>query len=186
MNMDPAVAWVEVRAGGAIAFDGVDDTVNCGGSPSLKLVDEITVAMWVRFDTLTEFTDVPSNNLYRVFLRGGSMGNYLHFLYQIEEEDSPCDSSWSGSAGVVTQTELLAEQWYHVAGVKSGNPLSIYLNGAREAELDCLTNHAIDTSNVQSLFLGAEGLFHGALDERTIYPRALSEIEVRTLYRGAP
>lgn len=181
VNMDAGTCWIEGVMESALRFDGVDDYVNCGAGESLHLAEEMTIEMWIRFDSFAEGENVMSNNLYRIYHRGDWAGDRLYFLYRIEQEESPGDSAWDGWSGVATEMQLAAGSWYHIAAVKSGDTMIIYVNGMNEKEINCLSGNTIDLSQVRELHFGEEP-FQGAIDEVTIYPRALSEGEIYMRY----
>ncbi|MDD3926445.1 MAG: LamG domain-containing protein, partial [bacterium] len=184
VNMDTNTCWVNGRLGKALAFDGVNDYVNCGNNSSLNITDAITIETWIKFDSFADWAKPLDNNLYRIFHRG--WGHSLYFLYHIAECARPGDSSWDYWAGVGSLTGLQAGQWYHVACVKSGNTMSIYINGVKERELDCLTGYTIDNTQMTNLYMGmGYNYFNGELDEVRIYPVALSAEKIYKNYRLA-
>ncbi|MBI2839486.1 MAG: PKD domain-containing protein [Acidobacteria bacterium] len=176
-------AWEDGKTGKGLRFDGVDDSVDVAAQASLKLTDAMSVAMWVRFDALTENETPVDNGLYQILHRGGWAGNGIYFLFRISGTDSPGDSAWDGWAGVRTDGELVSGRWYHVVGVKERNWLRIYLNGVLSKELQCMSGQTVDGAAAGDLYLGLNP-FQGGLDEVKIYGRALTASEVSQEYAG--
>ena len=47
-------SWVEGRKRTGLAFDGVDDYVDCGNGSDLDIVDEITIEIWLKTYSILE------------------------------------------------------------------------------------------------------------------------------------
>jgi hypothetical protein len=176
-GMDPAACWVEGVSGTALAFDGVDDVVACGEGESLLLAGDMTIELWVRFDGFVENEEVLGNGFYRIFHRGDWAGDRLYFLYRVAETAAGGDSAWDGWSGVSTETYLAAGQWAHVAAVRSGESVSLYLDGKLEKQMSCLSGFTVNSAEAGELSFGGQP-FRGAIDEITIHPRALGAEEI--------
>ncbi|MDD5597389.1 MAG: hypothetical protein PHV82_05560, partial [Victivallaceae bacterium] len=177
-NMNTATCWVTGKPGTALEFDGVDDYVRCQDINSLNIPGDITIEMCINPSQWASWENIVNNNLFRIFHRGYNGDKRIHFLYRINEADYPGDSSWGNWAGVKSNTVLEEGKWYHIAAVKSGNTMAIYINGKKERELDCLLGYSVDNSQVTYLDIGKNvysGSFCGKLDELTIYSYALDE-----------
>ena len=168
-------------AGNALSFNIKSSYVLCGKDASLNITDAITIELWVKFDSFASNEEpIFNKSLYRIYHRGASTGNRLYFLYYTNSRKKHLgDSAWTGQAGVSTVTELKAGKWYHIAAVKSGDTMSIYVNGQKERELECLKGCTINTSEANRLSIGR---LHGAIDEVRIYNRALSAAEIKDHY----
>jgi putative membrane-bound dehydrogenase-like protein len=86
------------------------------------------------------------------------------------------------------KTVLAVRTWHHVVYVRSGNRVTVYLNGNSQPEIDGElppTFTAADTS----VFLGgrSDGLYglEGRLDEAALYNRALTAAEASAHYTAA-
>jgi hypothetical protein len=82
----------------------------------------------------TSFPASPAGNVYGLIGNGGAAYNGTGF-WRISINASLgnklfCDNAFTGTTGV---TSLVAGQWYHVAVVRNGLNVSIYLNGVVEA-----------------------------------------------------
>ncbi len=166
-NMDTDTCWVEHSTGTALQFDGDDDYVNVPGSSSISISDNIAIDLWLKFHTLGENEYYFDNGLFYLFLRGAWAGNRIYFLCRIAEAESPGISSWNYKAGVRTESEVTTETWYHIVGMRQGDTMKIFLDGALESELDCLSGYTVDTSNTTSLKLGSD--LHGMIDGVQMY-----------------
>jgi Concanavalin A-like lectin/glucanases superfamily/Immunoglobulin domain/Immunoglobulin I-set domain len=107
----------------------------------------------------------------------------------------------NGNAAFLSQTNIVAGQWYFAAGVGNGSSINLYLfgtNGAGGAQVLQSTVIAATTNYGASAYpfrIGGGGIlddpatagnyFSGNIDEVAIFNRALSVGELSTLYASA-
>jgi hypothetical protein len=74
-------------------------------------------------------------------------------------------------------------KWTHVAGVREGDALRLYLNGDLAAVSLTPAGHTFDLTNTQPLTIGRgpQGSLRGALSDLRLYGRALDRGEIATL-----
>ena len=83
------------------------------------------------------------------------------------------------------RSEILPKTWNHVALVRDGSRVAVYLNGGAEPEL---AGSADPEASPRVCLGGSEGkteTFEGKLDEAALYDRALSPDEIRRRYGSA-
>ncbi len=192
-GMDPVTSWVAGVDGTALYFDSGTGLVVVPDHESLHLTDSLTVELWVKFETLDQDNLIllVSNTNFAIAFRGAFAGNRMYFLHHIDGEESPRDSAWNGWTGVRAVTQMATDTWYHVAVVKSGDMLSIYINGIKERELDGFVvdgvqpPHTPTLGDVTDLYMGQNG-FNGTIDQPTVFSRALSGDEIRERFLKRP
>ncbi|MCZ2341290.1 MAG: LamG domain-containing protein [Bacteroidales bacterium] len=83
----------------------------------------------------------------------------------------------------VTDDRAFPPGWQHVAAVKRGGLLTLYVNGKSVAESRRFDPAQFDLTNDSPLLLGSGngGFWRGALSDVRLYQRALSEAEIRAL-----
>jgi hypothetical protein len=158
----------------AFYFDGSTQSVRVADASSLEPSNALTIEAWVRADVLVynariadKVTPGTNDGYWLDLLR-----NHLRF----------------GSSAIVTATpELMPGAWTHVAGVDDGATLSIYSNGmlagTERATGKVPTNHLPLTIGASwSLRYGTGYYWNGAIDELSLYDRALSPSEIQALY----
>jgi DNA-binding beta-propeller fold protein YncE len=134
-----------------------------------------TVALYVKFAGLAgEMTvaDWTAENPRRGIRLLKSAGN--RFALQ----------SWPGGSSLESKTPVNPNIWYHLAVTRTGQDLTLYVNGEPEAR--GTPPQPFNALTQPSLFLGAQSgtpSFHGWLDEIAFYNLALTAEEVKTLYR---
>ena len=168
--------WAAGKIGGALQFDGVDDYVDCGASPSLDITGPITIAAWVyptggggggygRIVDKSSSTDATGPG-YKIYPRAGE--NFVVTL-------SVGGGDHRSSASPALNT------WNYIALVTTGTQWKFFLNGTWEEWND--TRFPSSVSN--PLFIGNSSVgarhFQGMMDDVRIYNRALPSGEVAWL-----
>lgn len=167
--------WVDGRRGGALAFDGIDDSMVV--PVQVQPAQAGAVAFWIRPDSACledrRFRVLGTSSQFEIVLRGhGTVIGLANELCVIGT------ASWG-------KTNLLAPAvWQHVVCTYDINAprLQIYVNG--ELKLDVSTELAVPpaASLVCGTRAGTGEYFDGALDEIRMYGRSLSPEEVQLLW----
>ena len=154
------------NSNGWFQFDGVDDYVNCG-NPSIS-AGKITVSALVNLNTFSNpggsshIVDSNSNSWHLAVLTNG----VPYF--------------WNGTTYHTAGTPLSTSRWYMLTGVQ-GTTLDIYVNGELNNSLNSNVN--VTTDNI---WIGAWALanrfLNGQVSNTQIYPRALSQAEIKQNY----
>jgi len=149
----------------------------------LKPTSGITVATWVKFDSLS-----PANQglVNRRKVDGVNQG------YEMETANNTValcvyvTGGWKCSPN--SNQGLITGVWYHIAGTYDGSNVRTYINGV-EFGTGTAASGAITYDATGNLYMGAEegasrNLF-GSMDDVRVYNRALSAQEVTQLYNSA-
>jgi PKD repeat protein len=91
-----------------------------------------------------------------------------------------------GPGGSVTSTSVVMDgSWHHVAGIKRGTGIEIWVDGQRQA-----TSTTTGTADSGTFAIGRDGpcceFFNGDMDEAKIWNRALSSSEIAAEAGSAP
>jgi len=158
----------------ALSFDGVDDRVSCGTSPSLNLTgNAVTLEAWI-YPTSWR-TEVYQGNIINkeqdsnnsgYMLRCGANGT-LNFNVGGEGEWHEVNSAANA---------LTLNTWQHVAGVYDGTTLHLYLNGVEITTEEFTFNVGASTN---PLVIGdwADGVgrnYPGLIDEVRVWNKAVA------------
>ncbi len=176
--------------GTAFGFDGTNSYVQIPDAPALRPTN-LTIEAWVRFDSLDSAGSggSPAGQQYIVFKQNSQNGafegyNLLKNRYGNGDVFSFLISS-GDSVEVDSVTLISTGVWYHVAGVRGTNFVQLYINGQLEDQ--AAIGFPQDYSALP-LYFGTSGQpswdhkFQGALDEVTLYNRALSSNEIAAIY----
>lgn len=137
----------------------------------------------VRTWTLTGRLDMTPDVVYR---RAWSMTVHDGRLYC---GVLPSGQVWSLGSGVaVSHDNALGGGWQHVAAVRSGNRLRLYVNGRIQAVSRPFNpqDYFLDHGEDLLLGLGQTEHFHGAMSDVRLYTRALGQAEIDYLVERKP
>jgi hypothetical protein len=162
--------WTGGKIGGALDFDGSNDYVSLAPISALT-GSAITVSAWVRPSSSinAEFSPI----LTQCIVQNNNYSGYYLCLAGY------CPTFFLHMDGVVSEIEVEADVWHHVAGTYDNNELKIYVNG--------ITNHwpLREKQGVgTSAFIGWDGdgaenyYFKGLIDDVRVYNYALDIGEI--------
>ena len=179
-------SWTTGKSGGALSFDGIDDTVYIANSSTLNSATTgITVAAWVyRAANQPGGVAVISRELgttfYEHFYFGFEDGKYRWFV-----------NTTSGYSDTTVGGQAPLGQWVYLVGTYDGTDVKLYANG----NLQFSTPHSGALSgDITGITIGASHndashspveAFNGKVDEVNIYGQALTASEVLQSYQAA-
>ena len=179
--------------GGALKIDGLG-WVLVESSPSLEVREQVTIALWARFDTILDKYQRP------IFKNGPDETNFASYSIALMRSglltgsfffDVITDNGRALNAGPTPPEE---GKWIHIAGVYDGKEMRIYLDGQLdegEAGNDFVNPQEQSGEIIVSegpLTLGSEqiwnsAVYHGLMDEVAIFSSALTAQEMQALFR---
>jgi hypothetical protein len=165
------------EVGQAFSFDGTNGYVSIPDSPSLDtFVSSITIEAWIK---VNQFNSYPDWN--GIVTKGNSSWRLARY-----GNSSVIGFSTSGLSNVdLPGTQNVNDgQWHHVAAVYDGTNKYIYVDGVLDATVPATGTIA---QNSYPVCIGENGealghLWNGLIDEASIYNRALSALEIQTIY----
>jgi hypothetical protein len=172
------------KLGEALVFDGTDDTFSMGdvAEPST-----ITLAAWVKPSTVKGGMKIISKKMsgassqYGLGTHSSNTDKFTATFFSSAPSSDVCTST--GTDGTYA-----AHKWYYVVATYDGDTCKIYVNGVDVTSVtsDNASGNILNTTS--ALRIGAEGgatasgFWTGALDEVRIFGRALTAVEVQSLY----
>ena len=115
------VACQPAKFGTAADFDGKDDGVEIDDSPDYHFTDALTLAAWVRPDTISGLNTIVNKwyamDSYMLLIEDGKFVFVVAFP----------GGTWGTTVSV--EAPAVAGKWTHVAGVYDGSSIMLYLNG---------------------------------------------------------
>ena len=179
---------------GSLIFDGTDDYVSMTYDSALRITGDITIALWVNYDTLASASS--GNVLLAHGGEGETSGNNV--LYQLSiGSDKILHMYWETDNGTDTTVDstaaatIAAGQWHHIAAVRdvSENTVLFYVSGALLGSSVSYSNDPTDGTS-GSLYIGAArdgtpNYYDGKLDDVRIYTSVLTGAQILALAGGS-
>ena len=128
----------------------VDSTFNAAG--------DFTLEAWI-YDT--------STSLYPMFCwNNSSNGFFLYLGYGATSGSNKVARMWNGGSVTNFSTELPQSQWYHLALVRSGTSVKLYVNGTADATVRTDSGTFL-FGQTSTLGIGSDGTysFNGYMDD---------------------
>lgn len=146
---------------------------------------DFTLSLWVYYQTAPTSAAFISKGLF--------VSTFPSYFLGIQNSGLVFGfAAYTGPAAQGGPAATYAGHWTHVAGVRSGNTLRLYINGVLKGTgaIDPTALNA-NVNNAFNLQLGARGdevnyglydLMNGTIDEVAVYSRALNASEVNRLF----
>ena len=170
------------KVGGALAFDGVDDFIDCGHDEGLNITGAVTIAAWIKLSKSTDDQKIAGN---QDDISGGYKLSIFSDKAELEVRDS--GNALRNNRFVDGGTVLQPGVWYHIVGTYSqGGSIKTYVNAKLDREQKT-TNILAASSG--TLKIGREPfngiyLFNGLMDDLRIYNYALSQADIAKVFAG--
>lgn len=144
-----------------------------------NLKTDYTVSFWV----WNGFPNGERDITGWIFSRGNKLSLEKGDHFGINKQGFLCfQKSSKGSAKIVGKTEVKRWTWSHVSLVRKGETVSLYLNGKLEAKGSASTDFP---THFNQLYFGGRSdnkdFFEGRIDEVSVFDRALSSEDIKTL-----
>jgi Concanavalin A-like lectin/glucanases superfamily/Bacterial TSP3 repeat/Bacterial Ig-like domain len=175
----------------ALQLDGVDDYAVIPDDDAIDFDTnhDFAVAAWLKPDPAQAWTATVENNVIEKWSGAGGYPYVIRYLNQTAgaRAGKIYAERWDGQHGPSLQSTARIDdgRFHHVAFVKSGSTLALYVDGVQQGQTTDTTSGA--TANTSPLYIGRRGgtalqaYFTGSVDDVRITPRALSALEVADL-----
>ncbi|OGJ86761.1 MAG: hypothetical protein A2268_13905 [Candidatus Raymondbacteria bacterium RifOxyA12_full_50_37] len=169
----------------AYLFDGSNDYISVLDTASLDLTTELTITAWVRADITPQAVGAP------IVCKGTGAGGETYSFDFYADNDLRLYIRPNGSLHQCMLYDWLDQdkvgEWQFLAAtIASDGSAKVYANGvviATSSFPDIIPNdHELTIGGRQSGTGAYDAIFKGALDEIRIYNRALTQVEINTLY----
>lgn len=122
-------AYAAGTNGGSGYFDGSGDYLECSSNSAFSFgTGNLTVEAWIYR---------AASGTFPIFANGAaSSGSFSLYIY-----NDKLEGAFYGGTSLTGATSLTVNAWHHVAIVRSGTTLSLYLNGTRDATTTSSSNN---------------------------------------------
>lgn len=174
------------RFGSAVTFNGTTSFVEAADIDAISLQTEATFQAWVWLDAAPSEVASVFNKWNQTgddeYIFGINPNRTLYFAWQ-----TTGGATWgTGSYNQANGSGMIPlATWTHVAVVRSGTSLKFYINGNLDATLSTALDANPFRNGMATLRIGGQGrggrnrFLAGAIDEASIYDRALSQAEIQ-------
>ncbi len=172
--------WSTGVIGSAINLDGINDYIDIGAATSLVGMSALTLEFWIN-PTIDQSNkgilgwSGDYNDAWGIFIYPDNL------LFRIKT-----------TSGVVTlqpnsgDVILNTGEWTHIALVYDGSKMYLYRNGVLKGPTPTQTGTIIrgagSTATIGTFYVPTNFCFNGLIDEFAVYNRALSTIEILSIY----
>lgn len=169
----------------AYRFDGVNDRLTVADNAGLDFGNQnFTVSVWVR-----KISHKPwGNAVVSKWNTGGTTGTNEWALAMGDNGNGLGAPAFHFESGTITykvssSVNVSLNTWYHLAGMRDGDTLRIFLNGAQTGKL-YIGNISVNNVGRKLSFCQIEGgtYTNADIDEPAIFRRALTPQEIANLY----
>jgi len=161
----------------SIEFDGVDQYVDLGTSSTLNPAN-ITIAMWVKPDALTDWD--------YLFTRGQADYNEA-YRFELGATNLFCNFGNGASNDSISKAHGMSNgTWYHVALTYDGATATLFVDGASigTESVSIVMEQASRTTTIGEPLTGAGDYFDGQIDSVGLWSRALTAGQILEIYNG--
>ncbi|KAF0131594.1 MAG: hypothetical protein FD155_118 [Bacteroidetes bacterium] len=171
------ISWGSGMAGSAVECNGINSNISIPNHTSLNPVTEISMMAWVK---------TYENKTTKVAQKGDwdghglGQGKWDGWNVHVRTADNMSHTLHWGEG--LPQFDV----WYHLAMTYDGSALRIYVNGQLKNST-ALTGSLKVNSRAFSIGSdnGAQKFFNGLIDDVKYYGKALSPIEIQTVFGGS-
>lgn len=172
---------------GSYQFNGNSSRIDISSINGANIAsDNFTISIWVSFNKLTS----SYKNQQIVFWYGGFGAGQPQLWCRSNNSDLQCNIASNGKENILTAKNVLStNRWHHIAFVRDGVNIYLYLDNSLVESAECLFVHNIKSEDVMSIgacrdLSSTDRMFNGYIDEFRIYNYALSKEQIELLYRN--
>jgi len=157
----PPVWTSEGRFGPAVKFDGEDDYIVCGRSPSLDVTTgPMTLEAWVKPYSVRNEQYIADKSL-------SAKDDYRGYCLKMLDNGVVQFRLGAGKTfhELTSAEKLPANQWTHVAGTWDGREIKLYLNGRQERRSASFAGPIAPATNADFQVSRYWNTFNGVIDE---------------------
>lgn len=139
-----------------------------------------TFSFWLRLNSLS--TPSPTQGPV-VFFKGSYQVNGYYLQVSEAGQISFLTNQAGTSQSSRSSENLVINKWYHLAIVRNGSSVKIYINGA-DRTTPAVHSNPVSSSDDFAIgrYASSSILTSGQIDEFTVWSSALTEIEVRKIF----
>jgi hypothetical protein len=153
----PTAAYSTANVGGSGYFDGTDDALILPSNSALALGSgDFTVEAWVYNQSGANlYPDIVSNSGNIVAFIPNDRSSVYRSILSDDNYPSSGNATLLSASGTIGQNS-----WAHIAWVRSGSTITVYINGAASGTVTSSTNHTREMQIIGAIAQGASPNFY--------------------------
>jgi hypothetical protein len=164
--------FTDGKVGQAFWFDGMDDQMRASTTGLPVGTSDRTMEFWFRIDEI-----VAGESMWVGYGYGGEQ------VWCIGAVGDPAQVFWSQWGSSFSGGSVVVGRWHHVAASSEGTVTTLYLDGIAVGSSSIFFDTAWGTDLTVG-YLDEGRKQHGAIDELSVYSRALSALEIQGIYQA--
>jgi len=181
--------WDTGVIGSCLHFDGIDDSVNCGDTPSYDIPNNLSVSLWAKNDDATPSDFEPMISKYNANINAREFSFNMHSNKKLRLSlGDPITGMTKGTWESVNVIPNI-DGWNHYAFVFASGVITLFLNGKP------ISGVAISGTIPSTIYNGTANLqigkldsgvrfWDGMVDEVKIWNRLLTADEIQKMYHA--
>jgi hypothetical protein len=160
----------------ALELDGMAGYVDCGNDPSLAITSDLTLSAWI-------FPRDLSSGRQGILCKAASG----EFELYVEPDGTLGFRHADGADGGASTAKVAVGRWTHVAAVRNGTTLALYLDGKPAGTATLAKSASATTTNVVIGRLSdGTGFFNGFLRDACVWSGARAAVDLGGDLQRAP
>ena len=146
----------------SLSFDGESDYVSISDLNNISWGSQLSIQAWIKIST-----NVSQGITPRIFESDGNDGNKIIF-HLLGIGNATRLAFHLNGTNVTGSTDIVLNQWHHVAVTYNSSSIKLYLNGSEEASGSMETSLVFQSTSYISGIDGQNGAipsFNGLIDE---------------------
>lgn len=178
-SLEGGTSWTaDSVAGGALAFDGDDDYVDCGTASSLNITTQLSIEVWVKRQGIGAGTGTMDG----IVTKGGYNKGYQINFNETNEKVYFYLYTSTGYTAIIGNVIPLNE-FQHIVATYDGSFMKLYQNGVETASISkagAIVNFS------KNFYIGKSSwdCFNGIIDKVRVYNGVLSEQKIGEHYNN--
>lgn len=168
----------------AFNFNG-SSYITVPDSSTLHFTNAMSAEAWINLHSVN--TGFSANEIVSKF--GPFSANQNSWTMSVDSSRHPyftvVSTNYTGGGTATSTNAISLDQWVHIAGTYDGSVVKIYVNGqlsGATAYTEGIFHGTYPMSIGCTLDSFPNSLFHGQIDEVSLYNRALTDCEVESIY----
>lgn len=175
-NVEEAIEQKGLRFNGTGQYAAIPNNTNL----NFASTQNFTIETWIKAESIQKHTVNPDNDVIEKWDGSGSYPFVVRY-YRSNGSISLARYNGSQSSAVTSLTSINDNKWHHVAFVKEGTSLKVYIDGKLDnTSIDTITGNFANTSPIYLARRGGPvpNYFTGSLEDLRIWNVAHSQSDV--------